>query len=124
MGLGDDLAAALATVMPILRHTERLIAFDNRMSDDSIVRIVKAVKSMPSLTHLGECSRLEGHTTYVLYTLRPDSMLSEDGLHPTFGVSLCEDEQALYHDETSSVRSFYVAFKQAEQFLDIDQRAT
>lgn len=54
MGIGDDLAAALATVMPILRHTERLIAFDNRMSDDSIVRIVKAVKSMPSLTHLGE----------------------------------------------------------------------
>lgn len=53
MGLGDDLAAALATVMPILRNVERLIAFDNRMTDFSVFRVVKAVQGMPCLTHIG-----------------------------------------------------------------------
>lgn len=54
MGLGDDLVAALATVIPILRKVERLVAFDNRMTDYSVFRVVKAVQGMPCLTHLGE----------------------------------------------------------------------
>lgn len=58
MGLGDDLVAALATVMPILRGVERLVAFDNRMTDFSVFRVVKAVQGMPSLTYLGEPSPL------------------------------------------------------------------
>lgn len=58
MGLGDDLVAALATVMPILRGLERLVAFDNRMTDFSVFRVVKAVQGMPSLTYLGEPSSL------------------------------------------------------------------
>lgn len=53
MGLGDDLMAALAMVMPILRSVERLVAFDNRMTDFSLFRVVLAVQGMPSLTHLG-----------------------------------------------------------------------
>ncbi|CAM9229407.1 unnamed protein product [Laminaria digitata] len=52
MGLGDDLMAALAMVMPILRSVERLVAFDNRMTDFSLFRVVLAVQGMPSLTHL------------------------------------------------------------------------
>lgn len=60
MGLGDELAAALATVMPILRSVERFIAFDNRMTDFSVFRIVKAVQGMPALTYLGEeCLRYD-----------------------------------------------------------------
>ena len=54
MGLGDDLMAALAMVMPILRSVERLVAFDNRMTDFSLFRVVLAVQGMPSLTHLGK----------------------------------------------------------------------
>lgn len=54
MGLGDDLAAALATVMPILRGVERLVAFDNRLTDFSLFRIIQAVQGMPSLTYVGE----------------------------------------------------------------------
>ncbi|CAM9420523.1 unnamed protein product, partial [Sphacelaria rigidula] len=52
MGLGDDLAASLATVMPILRRVERLVAFDNRLTDVSVFRIVQAVQAMPALTYL------------------------------------------------------------------------
>lgn len=54
MGLGDDLMSALAMVMPILRSVERLVAFDNRMTDFSLFRVVLAVQGMPSLTHLGK----------------------------------------------------------------------
>lgn len=54
MGLGDDLASALAAVMPILRGVERLVAFDNRMTDFSVFRVVRAVQGMARLTHLGE----------------------------------------------------------------------
>lgn len=54
MGLGDDLMAALAMVMPILRSVERLVAFDNRMTDFSVFRVILAVQGMPSLTHLGK----------------------------------------------------------------------
>lgn len=53
MGLGDDLAVSLAAVMPILRSVERLVAFDNRMTDCSVFRVVKAVQRMPRLTFLG-----------------------------------------------------------------------
>lgn len=54
MGLGDDLAASLAAVMPILRRVERLVAFDNRLTDVSVFRIVQAVQAMPALTYLGK----------------------------------------------------------------------
>lgn len=62
MGLGDDLAAALATVMPILPGVERLVACDNRLTDFSLFRIIKAVQGMPSLTYLGKVrARLATH---------------------------------------------------------------
>lgn len=54
LGLGDDLAIVLATVIPILRGLERLLAYDNRMTDLSLFRIIKALRGMPCLTHLGE----------------------------------------------------------------------
>lgn len=64
MGLGDDLAASLAAVMPILRRVERLVAFDNRLTDISVFRIVQAVQAMPALTYLGEmCIRAVATTS-------------------------------------------------------------
>lgn len=57
MGLGDDLAAALATVMPLLLGVERVETFGNRMTDRSLLLVVKAVQGMSSLTYLGKQSR-------------------------------------------------------------------
>lgn len=54
MGLGDDIVSALAAVLPILRNAERLVAFDNRMTDLGTHDVVKAVQGMPALTHLGK----------------------------------------------------------------------
>lgn len=60
MGLGDDIVGSLATVLPILRNVERLVAFDNRMTDAGTHDVVKAVQGMPALTHLGESVSLRG----------------------------------------------------------------
>lgn len=54
MGLGDDIMAALATVLPILRNVERVVVFDNRMADPGTHVIIKAVQGMPYLTYLGK----------------------------------------------------------------------
>lgn len=54
MGLGDEIMTALATVLPILRNVERLVAFDNRTTDPGTHVVVKAVQGMPYLTHLGK----------------------------------------------------------------------
>lgn len=56
MGLGDDIVGSLATVLPILRNVERLVAFDNRLTDPGTHDVVKAVQGMPALTHLGKLS--------------------------------------------------------------------
>jgi len=54
MGLGDEIMNSLATVLPILRNVERLIACDNRMTDPGTHAVVKAVQGMTTLTHLGK----------------------------------------------------------------------
>lgn len=55
MGFGDDIMGSLATVLPILRNVERLVAIDNRLTDAGTHAVVKAVQGMPALTHLGKC---------------------------------------------------------------------
>lgn len=59
MGLGDGIMTALATVLPILRNVERLVAFDNRTTDPGTHIIVKAVQGMPCLTYLGKTRRYQ-----------------------------------------------------------------
>lgn len=54
MGLGDDIVGSLAAVLPILQNLERLVAFDNRMTDPGTHAVVKAVQGMAALTHLGK----------------------------------------------------------------------
>lgn len=54
MGLGDEIMSSLATVLPILRNVERLIAHDNRLTDPGTHAVVKAVQGMTTLTHLGK----------------------------------------------------------------------
>ncbi|CAM9323480.1 unnamed protein product [Ectocarpus fasciculatus] len=52
MGLGDEIMTSLATVLPILGNVERLVAFDNRMTDRGTHAVVKAVQSLPLCSHL------------------------------------------------------------------------
>lgn len=61
MGLGDDIMAALATVLPILRNVERVVVFDNRTTDPGTHVIIKAVQGMPYLTYLGKARYMVIH---------------------------------------------------------------
>lgn len=80
MGIGNNLAHHLAEALSLLPDIKSIDLTDNSLTDDGIVRVIKAISHIPNLTHLNLSKNAIGaETTKALcsYLLGEDCVLQE-----------------------------------------------